>query len=175
MSEAKSKLPACGIYRTTRALGEIPADRLVYFHNHGEPGPGIYLPEGWQANRAQFSQRGFTLPQPYEQNARTLSPLPAEGFYRVREAFYCCPKKCRRFEPGLLVQLGYNGAAEPILFTPELQPHGLDLPQSGSSVTPSELNKLERLLVTEPAPRDDSPTFTQTNTKASSSNYKLKV
>lgn len=170
MSEAKNKLPACGIYRTTRALGEVPVDRLVYFHNHGEPGPGIYLPERWQANRAEFSQRGFTLPQPYEQNARTLAPLPAEGFYRVREAFFCCAKKCRRFEPGLLVQLGYNGAAEPILFAPELRPEGLELPQSGSSVNASELNKLERLTVTEAAPRDDSPRSTP-----SSSNYKLKV
>ena len=153
---ATTKLPACGIYKTTRALGEVPAGRLVYFHNHGEPGPGVYLPERWQGNRAEFAQRGFTLPQPYEQSATALSPLTEEGFYRVREGFYCCPKTCRRFEPGLLVQLGYDGSGEAILFTPELAPQSLTLPTSGSLVGRAELGKLERLLVAEPASKDGS-------------------
>ena len=34
-----SSLPPCGLYRTRRALGtSIPEGRLVYFHNHGDPG-----------------------------------------------------------------------------------------------------------------------------------------
>lgn len=135
----------------------MPAGRLVYFHNHGEPGPGVYLPERWNGNRAEFAQRGFTLPQPYAQSVGALAPLPAEGFYRVRESFFCCAKKCRKFEPGLLVQLGYDGSGESILFTPELGPQSLTLPASGSLVTRSELNKLERLLVAEPAPSANGP------------------
>lgn len=154
---AETKLPACGIYKTTRALGEMPAGRLVYFHNHGEPGPGVYLPERWQGNRAEFAQRGFTLPQPYGESAKALSPLLEEGFYRVREAFFCCAKKCRRFEPGLLVQLGYDGSGEAILFTPELGAQSLTLPTSGSLVSPAELKKLEKMLVAEPAPAGTGP------------------
>ncbi len=46
-----SELPPCGIYVTTAALGGIPEGRLVYFHNHGDPGPGLYLPARWKGNR----------------------------------------------------------------------------------------------------------------------------
>lgn len=154
MSTGATKgLPVCGIYRTTRALGDIPAGRLVYFHNHGEPGPGVYFPERWQGNRAEFARQGMTLPQPYAQSASSLAPLPAEGFYRVRQSFFCCAKKCRQFDPGLLVQLGYNGNAEAILFTPELGAESLALPPSGSVVAATDLPKLERLTVTEPTPQ----------------------
>lgn len=153
MATKNPMLPPCGIYRTTRALGDIPVGRLVYFHNHGEPGPGVYLPESWEGNRAQFAQRGFTLPQPYETSAASLASLPAEGFYRVREGFFCCPKKCRRFEPGLFVQLGYDGAGDAILFTPELGAQSLSLPQSGSPIARTEIGKLEALKVYEPTPK----------------------
>jgi hypothetical protein len=35
-------LPPCGIYRTSQPLGDhVPAGQLVFFHNHGDPGPGI--------------------------------------------------------------------------------------------------------------------------------------
>src|SRR5678815_1810646 len=97
-------LPACGLYRTAREVVGVPAGRLVYFHNHGDPGPGLYLPESWALNRARFSQRGQTLSS--DADADALEALPAEGFYRVREAFHCCAKQCRRFELELLVQLG---------------------------------------------------------------------
>src|SRR5690242_17163109 len=92
---ATSKLPPCGIYRTKSPIGDaVPAGRLVYFHNHGDPGPGVYLPESWSHNRAQFSERGATLPSPAEQSAEALEALPAEGFYRVTKRFFCCEKKC---------------------------------------------------------------------------------
>lgn len=149
MTMTKKDLPPCGIYRTTTALGDVPAGRLVYFHNHGEPGPGIYTPEKWISNRAEFQARGFTLPTPYDLMAATLEALPAEGFYKVRESFVCCEKKCRTFEPGLFVQLGYDGAGEAILFTPELSAHGILLPERGSLVTRTNLAKLEPLLVAE--------------------------
>src|SRR5688500_15702822 len=100
-----SELPRCGIYRMTVALGElIPAPRLVYFHNHGDPGPGVYLPKGWVNNRARWHGQGTPIPD--EAWAASLEPLLTEGLYRVLESFPCCPKACRSFEADLLVQLG---------------------------------------------------------------------
>lgn len=99
-------MPRCGLYKTTGAIGAVPAGRLVYFHNHGDPGPGLYLPERWAGNRAQFARSGVVLDDPGA--VRFLSPLPTEGFYCVAEPFYCCEQRCRHFETDTLVQLGYD-------------------------------------------------------------------
>lgn len=138
-------LPPCGLYRTRAAIGAIPAGRLVYFHNHGEPGPGLYLPSGWKRNRVELQPKGVLLPSP--EDLRHLEPLPAEGLYRVTEAFDCCEQKCRRFEPELLVELGYNGAGQPILFVPEWIDGMLAMPERGSIIDPANLARLGRLKV----------------------------
>jgi hypothetical protein len=143
-------LPPCGLYRTTRPLGDVPAGRLVYFHNHGEPGPGVYPPERWEHNRARFSERGFTLPEPWAASARGLDPLPTEGFYRVARPFHCCEKECTLFEADTLVQLGYDGAGEAILFVPELTAAGMTLPARGSRVAADRFSALALLKVAEP-------------------------
>jgi hypothetical protein len=53
----------CGIYRTTVPIAAaVPAGVLVYYHNHGEPGPGVYLPRDWRNNRAVFHEGGTTVP-----------------------------------------------------------------------------------------------------------------
>lgn len=140
-------LPPCGLYRTTEPIGGVEANRLVYFHNHGDPGPGIYPPEDWKLNRAVWSTRGFTLPD--DETAATLEPLPAEGFYVVREPFTCCEKNCRTYEEGLFVQLGYNGFAEPILFVPEWNPSGFAIPEMGQPLDDDRLSKIELLKVTQ--------------------------
>lgn len=141
-------LPPCGIYRTRQPIGtSVPAGRLVYFHNHGEPGPGIYLPEAWKLNRAQWHRHGATIPN--DAWAATLEPLPAEGLYRVREAFHCCEKKCRLFEQDLLVQLGYNGEAMPLLFVPEWTASGLAIPETGTQIDTGRLARLAALKVPE--------------------------
>lgn len=147
------ELPPCGIYRTREAIGNVPAGRLVYFHDHGDPGPGLYLPSGWQNNRAQWSAQGNLLGD--VSNASKLERLPAEGFYSVTETFYCCEKKCRSFEANLFVQLGYNGAAEPILFTPTLDEKGMGLPQNGSRIDADRLTHLRPLRVAQ-APKQVS-------------------
>lgn len=148
-------LPACGLYRTTQALeGHVPAGRLVYFHNHGDPGAGIYLPSGWSLNRAQWHDNGHTLPAP--EWAATLAPLPAEGLYRVRETFTCCAKRCRTYETDLLVQLGYNGEAEPLLFVPEWTESGLAIPEMGLAIDADRLRALAALKVVE-AQEPDAP------------------
>ena len=138
-----TELPPCGLYKTTEPIGEIPANRLVYFHNHGDPGPGIYLPESWSYNRARFAKRGKTLPD--ESYAYSLEPLPAEGMYRVTEEFTCCEKNCRTFAETLLVQLGYNAKAEPLLFVPEWTEKGFSIPEMGTRLDTNRLNKLAPL------------------------------
>lgn len=138
-------LPPCGLYRTTLALEHVPIGRLVFFHNHGNPGAGVYLPSGWALNRAKWDERGHTIPSP--EWAASLVPLPAEGLYRVREAFTCCAKRCRTYQPELLVQLGYNGEAEPLLFVPEWTPSGLAIPELGTSIDADRVSSLVRLTV----------------------------
>jgi hypothetical protein len=144
-------LPACGLYRTREALEDhVPQGRLVYFHNHGDPGPGVYLPSGWSLNRAQWHDTGHTIPSP--DWASTLAPLPSEGLYRVTETFTCCAKACRTYEPDLLVQLGYNAAAEPLLFVPEWTDSGLAIPEMGIPIDEDRLRCLAALRVVEAEP-----------------------
>lgn len=138
-------LPPCGLYATTAPIGSVPAGRLVYFHNHGTPGPGVYLPASWKGNRARFEARGHLLPDPSA--IEHLEPLPAEGFYRVEEAFHCCENRCRSFEPDTLVQLGYDGAARAILFLPQIVDGLMALPESGTRVDRDRLAHLARLVV----------------------------
>jgi len=123
----------------------VPAGRLVYFHNHGDPGPGIYLPAGWSATRASFHERGHTLPGP--EAVHDLEALEPEGFYRVAEPFNCCAKKCRSFEEEALVQLGYDAEATPILFTPELVGGQLAIPERGTRIDRERVEMLRRLRI----------------------------
>jgi hypothetical protein len=139
--------PPCGLYRTTRALDALPAGRLVYFHNHGDPGAGVYLPQSWSSNRARWQEKGFTVPGP--EWSQTLQPLAPEGLYRVTERFYCCEKRCRAFEQGQLVQLGYNGDADALLFVPEWAAGGLGFPERGNKIEQDVTKKLEPLGVAE--------------------------
>lgn len=140
-------LPPCGLYRTVKPIGNIEAGRLVYFHNHGDPGPGLYFPESWSHNRARFSQNGTTVPATFD--PRALRPLPPEGFYRVKTAFYCCEKQCVKFEPEAFVQLGYNGAGKALVFVPELAGSSIDIPERGTFVDDSALDNLVLLRLAE--------------------------
>ena len=141
----------CGLYRTTLAIDDsIHPGMLVYYHNHGDPGPGIYLPVDWANNRAVFDENGTTVPN--AQYAESLEPLPPEGLYRVVREFHCCQEKCQHFEEDLLVQLGYNGDAEPILFVPAWVESELRLPESGSIIEPWKLNQIAPLKVPEEDP-----------------------
>lgn len=149
----KENNPPCGIYRTTRPIGDaVPAGIMVFYHNHGEPGPGVYTVLQWKNNKAVFHEGGTTVPD--EQYARSLEPLAPEGFYRVVEPFYCCEKKCQLYEEDVLVQLGYNGDAEALLFIPELIEGALVVPEEGKFVEEWQLTSLALLKVAEVEPPD---------------------
>ncbi len=151
-----SELPPCGIYKTRKPIGSIEAGRLVYFHNHGDPGPGVYLPEAWSHNRARFSANGTTCPPDFDPKA--LGALKPEGLYRVTSAFFCCEKKCKKFEPDTLVQLGYNGNAQALVFLPEIGGRGMNLPERGSAVDDNQLKNLTELKVAQAT--DQTPEIT---------------
>ena len=144
--------PPCGLYRTTRPLESVPAGKLVYFHNHGSPGPGIYLPESWNLNRARWHRHGFVVPDLEFSNS--MVPLPAEGFYRVLEQFDCCEKHCTTYVSEQLVQLGYNGDASPLLFIPEITPTGMGIPERGTRIDMNALKRLAPLKVASPVAHD---------------------
>ena len=134
----------CGLYQTTQALEGLPAGRFVYFHNHGNPGPGIYLPKAWVQNRADFHENGTPVSESF---IESLRELPAEGLYRVTQAFFCCEKQCLKFDAETLVQLGHNGQADAILFVPELSPTGLTFPERGSAISADRLKHLIQLKI----------------------------
>jgi hypothetical protein len=140
-------LPPCGLYRTVKPIAGIESGRLVYFHNHGNPGPGLYMPEDWTHNRARFSENGTTVPADFD--PRALRALPAEGFYRVKAAFYCCEKQCVKFEPEQLVQLGYNGAGRALAFIPEYAGGSISVPERGTFVDDAALPNLVKLSLPE--------------------------
>ncbi|MCA9580602.1 MAG: hypothetical protein KC416_02330 [Myxococcales bacterium] len=147
--------PACGLFRTTHDVAGVPARRLVYFHNHGDPGPGIYLPVGWELNTAVFDSRGHTLTDPAQMDR--LSALPKEGFYRVAETFHCCDKRCQEFAADLLVQLGYNAAGEAIVFRPVWTKKGLAIPEQGAKTDVARLSSLAPLVVPKESLASDAP------------------
>jgi hypothetical protein len=144
-------LPPCGLYRTVKQIGDVEAGRLVYFHNHGNPGPGLYFPERWSHNRATFSQNGVVVPESFD--GRALKPLPAEGFYRVKAPFFCCEKECMKFETDALVQLGYNGAGKALVFIPELAGGVIGVPERGTFVEDAAFENL--VLLKFPERKDD--------------------
>jgi hypothetical protein len=139
------QLPPCGLYRTRATIGAIPAGKLVFFHNHGDPGPGLYLPSGWRRNRVELQDRGQTLEDP--DLLRHLEPLPPEGLYRVLEPFFCCAQKCREYQPETLVELGYNGEGQAILFLPEMVDGMLAIPTNGTAIDHISLSRLKQLKV----------------------------
>lgn len=147
MSEADDSparpLPPCGLYRTTTRLAEVPAGRLVFFHNHGDPGPGVYLPSGWRQNRARFDEKGVLIPGDWW--AATLDPLPPEGYYRVARPFHCCEKRCTTFDVDQLLQLGYTAEATPLVFVPELIDAVFTVPEQGTVIDRARLSCLAPL------------------------------
>ena len=127
-------LPPCGIYRTTIALPgreeDVPAGRLVYFHNHSEQGPPIVLlPRSNTWNRWTFNERGLLVEgEAAALFIATLTSLPEEGLYIVQRPIGSGESVLR---PRTLVQVGYNPSGHVILFSAEPRDNGLSFPERG--------------------------------------------
>ena len=165
MASVKSILPACGLYRTTKALSDneeaVPAGGIVYFHNHSDSGLPVVIPPDhnimnrWHFHGAGIPFRGLSW-------ADSLAKIPAEGFYMLRKGLEfdggSWPK-------GTLVQLGYTRTGDPILFIgqirAQLDENDLFFSDKGVGITRDQLALLEQLQVfAEPAPEGGHTTGT---------------
>lgn len=115
-SKGTSDLPPCGLYQTTLPLAgkeeEVPAGRLVYFHNHSKQGqPLLLLPATNTHNQWTFQDRGFLIAD--IGFVVTLKRLLPEGLYITQTHIHTgnavLPEQS-------LVQLGYNREAAAIVF-----------------------------------------------------------
>lgn len=139
---------ACGLYRATKPIpaGDdfIAPPRLVYYHNHSQQGGSmVVLPDSNEHNRWSFSEKGFLVDS--AAFIEGLVPLKQEGFYRLREHFH--PNEDEVVDKDALVQLGYNGVGEPIIFFPTTVKgeNVLDFPSSGMRIPPNIYDLLEPL------------------------------
>lgn len=129
-------LPPCGLYKTTEPLpGKeqwVRANLLVYFHNHSQQGPPLLLlPAENKENRWTFHEKGYLIRDPGYVD--TLVPLRDEALYVLTEPIYLSRDE---FIPErTLVQLGYNRAAEPILFLGKFERNSIQFPASGLKCT----------------------------------------
>lgn len=113
-------MPEPGLYRTTEAYpgheDEIPAGVLVYVGVKQNGGVPFVVRPGANRNNRWFWGEP-TLPLRALNWAATLKQLPAEGFYTLPQQL--------DFEGGgrwvkhAIVQLGYNGEGQGILFVAE--------------------------------------------------------
>lgn len=158
---ASTKLPDCGLYRTTKALPgheeKIQAGTLVYFHNHSESGlPQVLAADHNVMNRWHFHGpgvefRGLSW-------ADSLEKMPFEGFYTLRRehAF-----DGGSWPKGALVQLGYTRTADPILFIAQvrskLDENDLFFSDRGVGITRAQLSMLEPVTVFQESQPDDGP------------------
>jgi hypothetical protein len=147
----KGSLPSCGLYRTTKALPgqeeRVPANTLVYFHNHSDSGlPQILAPDHNIHNRWHFHGPGMGVRGLawLDTLVRTLD----EGFYTLRRELSF---DGGQWPKGTLVQLGYTREADPILFIAQvrskLSENDLWFSDRGVKITREQLSQLEPAIV----------------------------
>lgn len=106
---------------------QVPADALVYFHNHSDQGePLLLLPASNRHNVWTFHDRGYLVRD--AQWMAELESLRAEGLYRLGEHLHAgetnLPAKT-------LVQLGYNRHGDPIVFAARRVDNTIVFPERG--------------------------------------------
>lgn len=151
MAESKD-LPPCGLYRTTAPHPakpeQVAAGRLVHFHNHSSSGkPMVLLPQKNEHNVWAFQDKGFLIDDPAW--VGTLEALPEEGLYTVANPLQLGE---RAVAAGQLVQLGYNGNGDAILFFPSkaASANALMFPEKGIRVERGVLTHLRRVVLAGP-------------------------
>ncbi len=153
-------LPECGLYRTTKPLPgneeKVPANLLVYFHNHSDSGlPQVLAPDHNVHNRWHFHGPGLEFRG--LSWADNLVKMPLEGYYSLRRELTF---DGGNWPKGALVQLGYTRNAEPILFIAQLrmqlQENDLWFSDRGVGLPREQLSILEPLTIfQEPTPEGE--------------------
>ena len=103
----------------------------------------VILPDENVNNVWSFGEKGFLVNR--DEFIDGLEPLKAQGFYRMREHFH--PNEDQVVNKDALVQLGYNGQGDPIIFFPQKLEgkNALEFPTSGMKVPPAIYDLLEPL------------------------------
>jgi hypothetical protein len=103
----------------------------------------VLLPDVNTANRWSFKDKGFLVTD--AAFIESLEPLKAQGLYRLREHFH--PNDEQVVNTNALVQLGYNGQGDPILFfpTPIAGKNAMEFPASGMKIPQAIYDLLEPL------------------------------
>ncbi|HMU37540.1 MAG TPA: hypothetical protein PKE31_00870 [Pseudomonadota bacterium] len=120
-------LPDPGLYRTTQPMpgndALFPANALVFI---GQPKNGgvkfIVRPSNNRRNRWFWAEPTTPLKATHAAWARSLKPLPAEGFYTLPETLNL--DGGGKWLKGAIVQLGYNEEGKGIVFVGEWQEDG---------------------------------------------------
>jgi hypothetical protein len=120
-------LPDPGLYRTTQPLPgneqQIPAGALVFIGQAADAGSMFVVRPG--ANRRNHWFWGEpTIPLRSPTWAKTLKPLPPEGFYVLPQALEL--EGGGRWLQNAIVQLGYNSDGQAILFVAEWSEEGTE-------------------------------------------------
>ena len=149
-----TELPPCGLYRTTLPHPEKPdavgANHLIHFHNHSNANkPLVLLPKSNEHNVWAFQDKGYLVSDTAW--CHTLEPLPDEGLYVASVALQIGE---RAVAAGQLMQLGYNGFADPIVFFPTKasSANALLFPDKGMKVDRALLTQLRQVLLAGPRP-----------------------
>lgn len=92
----------------------------------------VLLPDVNDNNHWSFKEKGFSVTD--SEFIEGLEPLKAQGLYRVREHFH--PNADQVVNANALVQLGYNGEGDPIVFFPEALrgQNAIEFPESGMKI-----------------------------------------
>jgi len=138
-----SELPPCGLYKTGVSLPgheeDVPAGRLIYFHNHSEKGPPLVLnPQSNTHNRWLFQGQGWLVEDPGFIGA--LEPLLSEGLYTV-SGQHLHISRDEIVPERSLVQLGYNRSADTILFVGKFEENTISFPSTGYRFTSADVHQ----------------------------------
>ncbi len=113
-------LPEPGLYRTTQPYpgheGDFPAGVLVYLGQPQNGGMKFIVKPGRNTNNRWFWGEP-TTPLRSPTWAKTLKPLPPEGFYTLPESIEL--DGGGRWLKNAIVQLGYNSNGQGIIFVGE--------------------------------------------------------
>lgn len=148
---SKNTRPGAGLYRTTVELARddangqrqviAPAGRLVFFQDVTEHNkPAILLPEKVVDNRWSFQSRGYLVEE--ENWPATLVPLLRQGFYSLKRDLNV--GQGNTLPKGLLVQLGYTGNGEGVVFPGYLRPgNAIAFPAKGARISDLQFDALQ--------------------------------